>query len=108
MRQAEGLYRKAHVLYSSLGDEPDLAYVDWGLGQVHLQRGELNEAVRRLGRALELFERNDEARGIVLSRVALAQALHASGKTARAETLFESAVRLARHAGIHAHLEIFT
>jgi hypothetical protein len=34
--------------------------------------------------------------------------LHAQGRTKEAERLFDQAVRRARRAGIHAHLEIFT
>jgi hypothetical protein len=45
---------------------------------------------------------------VVLSRIALASARHAQGKTAEAERLFSVAYALARRARIHAHLETYT
>lgn len=108
LREAERHYRLAHGLYSSLGDAVDLAYVDWGLGKVHLRRGQLPAAEKRLRAALKGFARGDEARGLVLSEHALSTVLHARGRTAQAERLFDAAVRRARKAGLHAHLEIFT
>ena len=106
--EAERHYRRSHKLYSSLEDQVDLAYVEWGLGKIHLGRGELSKATPRLMRALRWFERHGETRGEALAGVALAQALHASGKTAEAERRFAAAYALARKAGLHAHLELFT
>jgi len=102
------LYRRAHDMYSRLADEVDLAYVDWGLGQIHLHRGELRKAESRHRRALSAFQRHRESRGVVHARISLAQALHARGRTAEAEALFRKAYVLARRKGIHAHLETFT
>ena len=101
-------YARAHVLYSSLGDAVDLAYVDWGLAQVAMKTGDLEEAERRLRLALEGFATGDEQRGIALSRQTLAAVWHATGRTKAAEKLFDEAVRGARRAGLHAHLEQFT
>ena len=81
---------------------------DWGLGQVHLKRGELAASERRLRAALAGFAKGGEARGEALSLQSLAQVLHARGRTAEGEELFDAAVRRARGAGLHAHLEIFT
>lgn len=106
--EAERHYLRSHALYSRLGDWVDLAYVDWGLGQVHVKRGELREAERRLRLALRGFSRGGEQRGWAMSEKALAEVLHALGRTARAERLFDRAVARARAAGLHAHLEIFT
>jgi tetratricopeptide (TPR) repeat protein len=106
--EAERHYRRSYALYAKLDDRVDLAYVDWGLGQVHLKRGELPAAERRLRAAHSAFAKGREARGEVLSLQSLAQVLHARGRTAEAERLFDSAVRRARRAGLHAHLEIFT
>jgi len=106
--EAERHYLRSHKLYSSLEDQVDLAYVEWGLGKIHLGRGALPEAKRRLLRALQWFERHGETRGEVLAGVALAQALHASGKTDEAERRFAAAYALARKSGLHAHLELFT
>ena len=108
LREAERRYLVARRLYSRIEDEPDLAYVEWGLGKICLQRGELSRAAKLLGRASALFAKHKETRGMVLADVALAQALHAGGKTRLAESLFEKAVRLARRRRIHAHLEVFT
>ena len=105
---AERHYRRSYALYSKLEDHVDLAYVDWGLGQVHLHRGELPAAEKRLRAALAAFAAGHEARGEVLSLQSLAQVLHARGRTGQAERLFDSCVRRARRAGLHAHLEIFT
>ena len=105
---AERHYNLAHKLYSSLGDAVDLAYVDWGLGQVHLRRGELKSAEKRFRLALAGFAAFDERRGEVLSEHSLAAVLHALGRTAQAEALFDRAVRRGRHAGLPAHLEIYT
>jgi len=44
----------------------------------------------------------------VLSETSLAALLHAKGQTKEAERLFDQAVRRARQAGIHTHLEMFT
>ncbi|MFI5362257.1 MAG: tetratricopeptide repeat protein [Elusimicrobiota bacterium] len=106
--EAERHYRLSYGLYASLDDRVDLAYVDWGLGQVHLKRGELPDAVSRFRAALAAFAKGREARGEVLSLQSLAQALHARGRTAEGERLFDSSVRRARAAGLHAHLEIYT
>ncbi|MDD5657332.1 MAG: tetratricopeptide repeat protein [Elusimicrobia bacterium] len=101
-------YLRAHKLYGRLEDPVDLAYVDWGLGQIHLRRGELGPARKRFSAARTGFRKGDETRGIVLCDTAEAAVLHALGRTVRAERLFDSAVRRARRAGIHAHLELFT
>jgi tetratricopeptide (TPR) repeat protein len=106
--EAERHYHRSYALYDELDDRVDLAYVDWGLGQVHLKRGELTAAERRLRAALAAFAKGREARGEALSLQSLAQVLHARGRTAEAERLFDAAVRRARGAGLHAHLEIFT
>jgi tetratricopeptide (TPR) repeat protein len=106
--EAERHYHRSYALYAKLDDRVDLAYVDWGLGQVHLKRGELAAAEGRLRAALAAFARGKEARGEALSLQSLAQVLHARGRTADAERLFDAAVRRARGAGLHAHLEIFT
>ena len=106
--EAERHYHKSYALYAELDDRVDLAYVDWGLGQVHLKRGELPAAERRLRAALAAFAKGGEARGETLSLQSLAQVLHARGRTAEAERFFDAAVRRARAAGLHAHLEIFT
>ena len=101
-------YTKAHGLYSSLGDAVDLAYVDWGLGKIALQRGDLKEAVRRLTLAHDAFQAGGEHRGASLSKLAMSQALHALGMTAKAEALFDKGVAQSRRAGLHAHLESYT
>jgi tetratricopeptide (TPR) repeat protein len=106
--EAERHYHRSYALYARLDDRVDLAYVDWGLGQVHLKRGELAASERRLRAALTGFAEGGEARGEALSLQSLAQVLHARGRTAQAEKLFDAAVRRARGAGLHAHLEIFT
>lgn len=106
--EAESHYRRSYALYAGLDDRVDLAYVDWGLGQVHLKRGELAAAGKRFEAARKAFVAAREHRGAALSLQSLAQTLHALGRTARAERLFDDAVRTARRAGLHAHLEIFT
>jgi tetratricopeptide (TPR) repeat protein len=106
--EAERHYRLSYALYARLDDRVDLAYVDWGLGQVHLKRGELAASEQRLRAALAAFAAGREARGEALSLHSLAQVLHARGRTALAEKTFDAAVRRARGAGLHAHLEIFT
>lgn len=108
LSEAERGYKNSFKLYAQLGDLVDLAYVEWGLGKIHLHRGELEAAKRRLTRADELFSRYNEHRGEVLSKVALAQALHALGETKRAEKTFLKGYRLAGRAGLHAHLEVYT
>ena len=105
--EAERHYHLAYALYAKLDDRVDLAYVDWGLGQVHLHRGELASSERRLRAALAAFAAG-EARGEALSLHSLSQVLHARGRTSEAEKIFDAAVRRARGAGLHAHLEIFT
>jgi tetratricopeptide (TPR) repeat protein len=106
--EAERHYHLSYALYAGLDDRVDLAYVDWGLGQVHLKRGELAASERRLRAALAGFAKGKEARGEALSHQSLAQVLHARGRTAEGEKHFDAAVRRARGAGLHAHLEIFT
>ncbi len=108
LQAARKLYLLSHALYSRLEDRVDLAYVDWGLGKIALHEGKLREADNRLRTALKAFAAGNEVRGVVLSENALAALLHARGKTVRAEALFDRAVRRARQAGLHAHLEIFT
>lgn len=106
--EAERHYHRAYALYAGLDDRVDLAYVDWGLGQVHLHRGELQASETRLRAALAAFAQGGEARGEALSLHSLSQVVHARGRTAEAEKLFDAAVRRSRAAGLHAHLEIFT
>jgi len=106
--EAERHYHRAYALYAKLDDRVDLAYVDWGLGQVHLHRGELRASESRLRAALAAFAKGGEARGEALSLHSLSQVVHARGRTVEAERLFDAAVRRARGAGLHAHLEIFT
>ncbi|MEK7383747.1 MAG: tetratricopeptide repeat protein, partial [Elusimicrobiota bacterium] len=91
--QAERHYHLSYALYAKLDDRIDLAYVDWGLGQVHLNRGELRIAEARLRAALAAFSAGGEARGEALSLHSLSQVVHARGRTADAENLFDAAVR---------------
>jgi tetratricopeptide (TPR) repeat protein len=106
--EAERHYRASYALYAGLGDRVDLAFVDWGLGQIRQRRGRLPAAERRYRAALKAFSGGGEDRGLVLARKSLAEVLHARGRTAEAEKLFDSAVALARRAGLTAHLESFT
>ena len=106
--QAQARYRRAYQLYSSLGDKVDLAYVDWGLGQVALHLGDAKAARQKFARALAEFVKAGETRGVVISRQALAYALHAAGRTKPAETLFNQALASSRRAKIYAHLEALT
>jgi tetratricopeptide (TPR) repeat protein len=106
--EAESSYRKSEKLYSSLGDEVDLAYVVWGRGKIRLHSGKLLEAEALLKKALGMFSRGGETRGVLLSRLALAQTLYAQGKTGEGERLHAQAVRGAVRAGLHTHLEVFT
>ncbi len=106
--EAERNYRSSYALYSELDDRVDLAYVDWGLGQIHLKRGELRDAEKRLRAGLAAFVKGGEARGEALSLHSLAQVLHARGRTAEGERTFDAAVKRARGAGLHAHLEVYT
>lgn len=108
LAEAERNYRASYKLYAGLDDRVDLAFVDWGLGQIHQRRGELPAAERRYRAALRSFSGGGEDRGLVLSRKSLAEVLHARGRTAEAEKLFDSAVSLARRAGLTAHLESYT
>lgn len=108
LQEAERRYRRSRRLYSLLEDWVDLAYVEWGLGKVRLQRGKLDEARASLETALKRFRSHGEIRGEVLATLALAQALHAMGRTARAEALFKNGYGLARKRGLRAHLEVFT
>ncbi|MFA6029031.1 MAG: tetratricopeptide repeat protein [Elusimicrobiota bacterium] len=106
--EAERLYRSAYGLYASLGDEVDLAYVVWGQGKILLQRGALAGSRSLLLRALGMFSRGNETRGVVLSELALAQALYALGKVRQAEGLKKRAEVRAARAGLHTPLEVFT
>lgn len=108
LEKARAHYQKARALYSALGDRVDGAFVDWGLGQIALQQGSLEQAERHFKAALDPFLSHGETRGAVLSETALASVLHARGKTTQAEALFERALKRARSAKIHAHLEIYT
>ena len=73
-----------------------------------MQQGRLRSALSCIKRALKAFTRCGEARGVALAALALAQVLHALGRTGRAEALFSRGVSHARRHGIHAHLEVFT
>ncbi|MBI2384957.1 MAG: tetratricopeptide repeat protein [Elusimicrobia bacterium] len=106
--EAEKNYRASYKLYAGLDDRVDLAFVDWGLGQIFQRRGRLPQAERRYRAALGAFAGGGEDRGLVLARKSLAEVLHARGRTAEAEKLFDSAVSLARRAGLTAHLESYT
>ena len=74
------------------------------LGEVH--DNAVDHALR--GALLTAFAAGGEARGEALSLHSLSQVLHARGRTSEAEKIFDAAVRRARGAGLHAHLEIFT
>jgi tetratricopeptide (TPR) repeat protein len=106
--EAERFYRSAFKLYSRLEDPVDLAYVEWGLGQVLARTERPVEASQLIRSALDKFALGNETRGEVLAMVSLAALEHAAGRTARAEQLHGEAVRLAKKAGIHTHLESFT
>lgn len=106
--QARAHYLKSWALYSKLDDRVDLAYVDWGLGKIALQKGELKEAEKLLRRALKAFAKSNETRGVVLSEMSLSGVLHSLGRTAAAESYFNSACARARKARTYTHLEIFT
>ncbi len=106
--EAGELYLKSRFLYRKLGDAADLGYVEWGLARVNMQKGDLKAARGFLDRALVLFGRARENRGLVLAQTSLAQVLHAGGETSRAEALFQKAVNLSRKSGLTAHLELFT
>lgn len=108
LAEAEKNYRASYQLYAGLDDRVDLAFVDWGLGQIHQRRGELPAAESRYRAALSAFAGGGEDRGLVLARKSLAEVLHARGRTPEAEKLFDSAVALARRAGLTAHLESYT
>ncbi len=108
LAQAEKNYRASYTLYAGLDDRVDLAFVDWGLGQIHQRRGNLPQAERHYRAALVAFSGGGEDRGLILARKSLAEILHARGRTPEAEKLFDSAVSLARRAGLTAHLESYT
>lgn len=108
LAEAEKNYHASYKLYAGLDDRVDLAFVDWGLGQIHQRRGELAPAESRYRAALTAFAGGGEDRGLILARKSLAEVLHARGRTAEAEKLFDSAVALARRAGLTAHLESYT
>jgi uncharacterized protein HemY len=75
---------------------------------VYLRRGQLTRARPRFHAAYKAFKNGGEARGEVLSLQSLAQVAHALGNSRKGEDLFDAALRRARSAGLHAHLEIFT
>ncbi len=106
--EAGELYLKSRSLYRKLGDAADLGYVEWGLARVNMQKGDLKAARGFLNRALVLFGRSRENRGLVLAQMSLSQVLHAGGETARGEALFQKAVKLSLKSGLTAHLEPFT
>lgn len=108
LREAERRYLASRKLYARIEDGPDLGFVEWGLGKVYLQQGRLGPAHARLEGALALFRRHGETRGEALSLIALAQCLHALGRTRRAEALFARGLRRSRGAGLSCHLEVFT
>ncbi|MEK7234360.1 MAG: tetratricopeptide repeat protein, partial [Elusimicrobiota bacterium] len=89
LAEAKNNYRASYKLYAVLDDRVDLAFVDWGLGQIHQRRGELPAAQRRYRAALRAFSGGGEHRGLVLARKSLAEILHARGRTAEAEKLFD-------------------
>ena len=108
LAEAQKHYRLSYALYAGLDDRVDLAFVDWGLGQIAQRRGLLPAAERHYRAALSAFSGGGEDRGLVLARKSLAEVLHARGRTSEAEKLFDSAVALARRAGLTAHLESYT
>ncbi|MFA6316091.1 MAG: hypothetical protein WC943_01635 [Elusimicrobiota bacterium] len=108
LKEASSRYTTAHRLYSLIHDPVDLAYVDWGLGKIAMAEGRLEDARVRLDLALAGFRSVHEHRGIVLSLLALAAVRHAQGRTSQGERLFDEGLALARRAGLHAHLEVYT
>ena len=101
-------YRRARKLYSAIQDWPDAGFVEWGIGEVYKKRGELAKAKGAFKRAEKLFSSGFEPRGIILTKLSLAQVDYLLGNTAIAEKLHFAALKEARKHGLHTYLEAFT
>ncbi|HAF95394.1 MAG: hypothetical protein A2X34_05240 [Elusimicrobia bacterium GWC2_51_8] len=117
-------YKRAHKLYSAIKDGPDLGFVEWGIGEVYKKRGELAKAEGAFKRAEKLFSsgfgrsvgqrplgrhpRWIEPRGIILTKLSMAQVNYLLGNTAKAEKLHFTALKEARRHGLYTYLEVFT
>ena len=100
-------YVRAHKLYSTIKDGPDLGFVEWGMGEVYKKRGELSRAGAAFRRE-KLFSEGFEPRGLILTRLSMAQVVYLLGNTAKAEKLHFAALKEARKHRLHTYLETFT
>jgi tetratricopeptide (TPR) repeat protein len=70
---ALGLYRRAAALYRALGDESSEGFALWGLAGSLRRLGRRKEARRSLDKAMALFKKSRDDRGIVMGLLALAR-----------------------------------
>lgn len=101
-------YQKARKLYSAIRDGPDAGFVEWGIGEVYKKRGEPAKAEGAFKRAEKLFSCGFEPRGIILTKLSMAQVDYLLGNTAKADKLHFAALKAARKHGLHTYLETFT
>lgn len=104
---ALSLYKKSARLYLSMGDKPDLGFVNWGMGEIYKKRGDLKKALNQFREAYSLFK-NVEKRGEILSMLSMAQTLYALGKKKEADKMYFSGLNEARKENFKTYLEIFT
>jgi tetratricopeptide (TPR) repeat protein len=101
-------YKKADKLYSQINDDVDLGYVKWGIGKILQSWGKFRESNVQFKLALRLFSDYSEARGEILSLIAISQNEYMLENRDRAIKLFDKAVARAKKEGLATHLEIFT
>ncbi|NLI09919.1 MAG: tetratricopeptide repeat protein [Elusimicrobia bacterium] len=106
--EAEKLYLKSKILYSRLGDKPDLGFVYWGLGEIYRKRGNLRTSLFYLKKSSFLFKQGFEKRGEILSLISSAKVLYALGQTDKARKNYFSALKKARSENINTYLEDYT
>ncbi len=107
LSKALALYKKSGKLYLSMGDAPDLGFVNWGMGEIYKKRGELKKALEKFKEAYMLFKKG-EKRGEILSMFSMAQILYVLGKKEEADKMYFSGLDEARRENFKTYLEIFT
>ena len=106
-------YARARELWGQLGSPSEFLHVPWGQFFYHINRGELDAALRLTEDMLRLSRQHNDSAGIVLGHTSSGRALLFAGRFTTSRSHLEEALALydpishcslAHQAGVHPHV----
>lgn len=101
-------YKKSYLLYKKVGDDLDLGFVLWGLGECYKRKNLLKKALSIFYKADRLFNKGFEPRGRILNLISISQTLYLMGNIKKAKKLYKVAIKESEKNNLNTYLEIFT